>query len=375
LFNKRLLLYICSALLAAGLSSCGKPNNSAKDIKEDAVIGVESKQTETNPNSRPKEPKEELYSIIGVGDIMMGTNYPSSSSLPPDDGKNMLDDVKDILSSADVTFGNLEGTLLNSGGTPKKCLNPENCVAFRMPEHYAGHLKDAGFDLLSTANNHSGDMGVEGRESTASTLEKYGIKYAGYLTSPSYTIYEKDGIKYGFTAFAPNTGTNSLHDLKKAARIVSELEKKCDIVIVSFHGGAEGTGAQHVTRKTEMFLEEDRGNVYKFAHTVVDAGADIVFGHGPHVSRGIEVYNGRLIAYSLGNFCTYKKFGLSGALGVAPILKVYVDKSGRFKKYGITSIKQVKGGIPVIDENNTAAKIIEKLSMDDFGKSPESAGF
>ncbi len=327
-------------------------------------------KTETIPvKTEPPEetPEDTLYTIIGVGDIMMGTNYPDRSSLPPNDGENMLDGVKGVLMDADVTFGNLEGTLLNSGGTPKDCGDSENCHSFRMPEHYAGYLRDAGFDILSLANNHSGDMGDKGRKSTTGTLDKYGLKYSGYISIP-YTIFEIGGVKFGMAAFAPNNGTQPLNDHDNAAKVVRDLKSKCDIVIVSFHGGAEGSGATRVPKRREIFLGEDRGNVYEFAHTVIDAGADIVFGHGPHVPRGLEIYNDRLIAYSLGNFCTYKKFGLSGALGIAPIVKVYVNKNGEYVKSEIISIKQIKSGIPVIDEEKAAEKLVMKLSRQDFGE-------
>jgi poly-gamma-glutamate capsule biosynthesis protein CapA/YwtB (metallophosphatase superfamily) len=303
-------------------------------------------------------------SVIAVGDIMMGSNYPHSSSLPPDDGKFIFDDVKEYLQSADITFGNLEGPLLNSGGTPKKC-ESKRCVSFRMPEHYAGYLKDAGFDLLSVANNHSNDMGMEGRNSTIKTLEHYDINFAGYISHPT-SIFIKNGLKIGFTAFAPNTGTVQLNNNKKAAEIISKLKSECDIVIVSFHGGAEGSGAVNVTRRREMFLNEDRGNVYDFAHLAIDAGADMVFGHGPHVPRAIELYKDRIIAYSLGNFCTYAKFSLAGAQGIAPMLKVIVNGKGEFISGEIIPVKQIKRGIPVIDEDKQVIKLIRKLTEADF---------
>jgi len=309
--------------------------------------------------------KDSLISIIGVGDIMLGSNYPGSSMLPPDDGKYMLDSVRNILESADVTFGNLEGTLLNTGGTPKRCNTPDRCVSFRMPEHYAGYLKNAGFDVLSLANNHSNDMGEEGRISTMETLDKYSIKYAGYLDFP-VTIFEKNGIKYGFTAFAPNTATQKLNDISGAVKVVTDLKKKCDILIVSFHGGAEGNYAQRVTGKHEIFLGEDRGNVYEFAHEVIDAGADIVFGHGPHVPRALELYKDKIIAYSLGNFCTYGKFSLNGPQGIAPLLKVYLDTNGNFVEGNIYSFKQINRGIPVPDHDLGAVKIIKELTSKDF---------
>jgi len=331
------------------------------DNKQKTLNNVDEKsntnQTTTNPDS--------VYSIIMVGDMMLGTNYPSAASLPPNDGADILSEAKEFLEIADVTIGNLEGTLLNSGGTPKVCANPDNCVAFRMPEHYAGYIKDAGFDMMNLANNHSGDMGDIGRTSTQNTLKHYGIKYAGHISAPT-AIFIKDGIKFGLTGFAPNNGTLSINDHKKAAKIVSDLKKECDIVIVAFHGGAEGSGATHVNRRREFYLGEDRGNCYEFAHEMIDAGADIVFGHGPHVPRGAELYKGKFIAYSLGNFCTYGKFGLSGNLGLAPVLKLYITKSGDFSHGRIFPFKQIKRGFPVFDESYQAVELMRRMTQNDF---------
>ena len=346
-------------LLAFLFSSCDEKKTS-REQNSDKKVTVDTK---------PEPDEDSVYAVTMVGDIMLGTNYPSSYSLPPDDGEYLLDDVKEFLEASDVTIGNLEGTLLNKGGTPKKCRDSSsNCVSFRMPEHYAEYLKDAGFDIMSVANNHSGDMGDIGRKSTMNTLEEYKLKFAGYSSCPT-TVYVKDGIKFGFTAFAPNTGTQSLLDITSAEKTVKELKGKCDILIVYFHGGAEGSGATRVPRKTEYYLGEDRGDIYEFAHAMVDAGADIVFGSGPHVPRGIELYNEKIIAYSLGNFCTYGKFGLSGALGYAPILKVYIDKDGNFLQGRIFPAIQIKRGIPVIDENYKAVDFIRSLSEKHF---PES---
>jgi hypothetical protein len=306
----------------------------------------------------------DTISIIGVGDIMMGTTYPIKT-LPPDDGKELFSDVKNYLLDADITFGNLEGPLLTKGGAPKICDSGSNCIAFRMPEHYAAYLKETGFDILSIANNHANDMGKEGRISTQKTLDKYEIGYAGQIDCPTY-IFEKRGITYGFAAFSSNANTCDINNLDKAVEIVHTLKDRADIVIISFHGGAEGTSNQHVKGDNEYFLNEDRGNVFKFSHTVIDAGADIVFGHGPHVSRAIEVYNKKFIAYSLGNFCTYSKFGLQGVLGIAPIMKVYVDKTGNFQRGEIIPVKQIKRGIPVYDENKEVIKIIRELTKIDF---------
>ena len=307
----------------------------------------------------------DTISIIGVGDMMLGTNFPEPRYLPLDTGRSLLNGVAGILSSADLAFGNLEGVILDEGGTPKNCRNPKRCYAFRMPEVVSQHLASAGFDVLSVANNHSGDFGEEGREGTATALGKVGIEFAGFQSHP-YTIFKKGEIVYGFAAFSPNKGTMLLHDLDTAQSIVQMLDSQCDIVIVSFHGGAEGKEHQNVTRETEFFHGEDRGNVYAFSHAMVDAGADVIFGHGPHVVRAVEIYQQRLIAYSLGNFCTYARFNLQGENGLAPLIQANVDHKGRFIDGHIYSAIQSGLGIPVMDNQHRAVRKIEQLTQKDF---------
>jgi len=295
----------------------------------------------------------ETVSIIGVGDMMIGSNYPSEKYLP---GKNILTGVKSITKDADITFGNLEGTILNSGGIPK---TGENCFAFRMPNYTADYLKDAGFDILSLANNHSGDFGQMGKQNTMKLLNQAGINFAG-LTECPYAVFEKNGIKYGFCAFAPDyTGVKHFSD---AVKIVKDLDSKCDIVIISFHTGAEGQNHQHITRSTEYFLGENRGDPYHLAREAIDAGADIVFMQGPHVTRAIDLYKNRFIAYSLGNFATYGQFNISGVYGISPIIKVFVNNKGEFQNGIIYPVKLIERGIPVIDKENSVIKKIIELT-------------
>ncbi|GHM98613.1 metallophosphatase [Cytophagales bacterium WSM2-2] len=314
---------------------------------------------------------KDTITITGVGDIMMGSNYPNGGNLPPDNGKQLMKAVSSILTSSNVTFGNLEGTLLDQGGIAKTCRDPKLCYAFRSPESYVQNLVDAGFDVMSVANNHAGDFGWEGKQKTEKTLETAGIYFAGQSTKPS-VIFKKDGITFGFAAFAPNTGCASIIDLNAAKKIVSRLDSLCDIVIVSFHGGAEGPQQEHVTRKTEVFYSENRGNVYEFAHKVIDAGADIVFGHGPHVTRAVELYKDRFIAYSLGNFCTYGGINVTGVLGLAPIIRVYTDAKGNFFKAKVFSTNQQLLSPVTIDAQKQALKRIQQLSREDF---PEKTTF
>ncbi|HEY4652926.1 MAG TPA: CapA family protein [Cyclobacteriaceae bacterium] len=306
--------------------------------------------------------------LIGVGDIMMGTNYPDDSRLPPNGGDFLFRGVEEWLRDADVTIGNLEGVLLDSGGAVKLCKDPKVCYAFRSPVSYVNHLMGAGFDIMSLANNHAGDFGDEGRQSTMRTLDSVGIAHAGQLTRP-YTLFIRDSITYGFTAFAPNSGCLSLNDIENARSIIRHLDTISNVVIVSFHGGAEGAKYQNVPRQKEIFYGEDRGDVYGLSRSWIDAGADIVFGHGPHVTRAVDVYNGRFIAYSMGNFCTYRGINIAGVNGLAPIMKVYTNRSGEFLKAQIIPTFQTFEKGVQIDPDKRVVLVIKDLTKKDF---PES---
>lgn len=355
----RSVLILCFGIL---LSSCQNRDSGSGNIE----------RPDTNSVDSVKSPKPQSVSIAAVGDIMMGTTYPSPV-LPPNDGKGILDSVKMYLTGHDITMGNLEGPMLDKGGHPKRCLdkfgNPSrNCHAFRVPERYGAYLKDAGFNYMCLANNHANDMGQPGKDATLRVLDSLGIKYSGLLTHPT-TIIEKNGIKVGIAAFAPNVGTVSINDHDNAKKIVSELKKESDIVIVTFHGGGEGVGFQNVKDRREIYLNENRGNVYRFSRDVIDAGADLVIGHGPHVTRSLDFYKGKLIAYSLGNFCTYGKFGLGGENGIAPILQVELSNTGEFISGKVIPIRQINRGIPIVDKNKGAIKTLQRLLRQDF---PES---
>ena len=234
---------------------------------------------------------KDTLSIVAVGDVMIGSGFPDGY-LPKDDAVESFKYVKPYL-KGDIVFGNLEGAILDSG-TSDKCKNSAEgtCYAFRMPDRYGKIIKEAGFNLMSTANNHANDFGEKGRRNTAKILDEVGIYHAGPVENKS-VIFEKDGVKYGFCAFSPNSNMLSVNNINQATDLVKELRPQVDIVIVSFHGGAEGSKSTRVPRANEIFFGENRGNVYKFAHSVIDAGADIVLGHGPHVTRAVEVYNGK----------------------------------------------------------------------------------
>jgi len=305
--------------------------------------------------------------ITGVGEIMLGTAFPSAMYLPPHDNPLLLlGDLADKLAKSDITFGNLEGSFLDNGEPAKKCRDTTICYLFRMPERYAGTLAAAGFDFLSLANNHFGDFGFPSRKRTMELLDSLDIRYGGLLEYP-FSFLSRDSLLYGFCAFAPNAGTVNITEIPEAEEIVRKLADTCDIVIVSFHGGAEGADHQHVTRDYEMYYTENRGNVYSFAHRMIDAGADVIFGHGPHITRAVEVYKERFIAYSLGNFCTYGRFNLSGPNGIAPLITLHVDTTGKFLSGRIIPVYQSYSSVGVrIDPDKRVVGKIRELTTADF---------
>ena len=129
--------------------------------------------------------KEQSVTITSVGDIMLGTSYPSARWLPRgNDPRQLIETLIDTLRSSVLTFGNLEGALYNDGEAFKKCRDTTICYLFRMPEKYAAVLADAGFNVLSLANNHFGDFGWPAAKRTKELLDSVGIKYAGPLENP-----------------------------------------------------------------------------------------------------------------------------------------------------------------------------------------------
>ncbi|QYO66605.1 CapA family protein [Leptolyngbya sp. 7M] len=327
---------------------------------------------ETAASPMPSPSNKETITIAAVGDIMLGSPFPNDSRMPPNDGADLLKEVAPILRSADIAFGNLEGPMTD-GGTSTKCREPKpgqpiRCFAFRMPTRYGKYLKDAGFDILSLANNHALDFGAAGAESTRRTLDELGIKHAGSDKIRFSTAYlEVNGLKIAFIGFAHNNVVPNVNDLAGARRLVLEADKNADIVVVSFHGGAEGTDSQNVPNRVETYFGELRGNLPLFSRTVIDAGADLVLGHGPHVLRGMEIYKDRLIAYSLGNFATYGWFRLEAETALTAILEVELARDGSFLGGKIHAGRQEGRGIPILDPSGEAIKKIRSLSVADFG--------
>jgi len=311
--------------------------------------------------------QSDTLTIAMVGDVMMGTTYPSMM-LPENEGKDLFKDAAAILKRADLTLGNLEGTLCD-GGQSTKGSGP-NSYSFRTPTSFAPRLKEVGFDYMSMANNHANDFGQTGIESTEKCLQEQGILYSGIEGRVESAVIERGGKKIGLCAFGHNSYTLKHTDLSVVGRIVDDLVGRCDLVIVSFHGGAEGRTQSHLPQGSETFLGENRGSLRQLAHFCIDHGADVVYGHGPHVLRCAEVYKGRFIAYSLGNFCTPYNVSLTGISGYAPLVEIKIDpKTGLFLKGQVYPFIQTRGIGPRTDKTGAVIREMKQLTESDVPQS------
>jgi poly-gamma-glutamate capsule biosynthesis protein CapA/YwtB (metallophosphatase superfamily) len=311
------------------------------------------------PTVRPVAPPLPEVTISAVGDITMG----STPALPPEGGAALFADVAPLL-RGDVVLGNLE-TALTDEGVSKCAASSSECFAFRAPPAYAARLKEAGFTILNTANNHSFDFGETGLDETIEALESNGLRHTG---RPSEIATIRAGsARVAVLGFAPHLGAQDLLDLAAVRRLVRRADRAADLVVVTMHAGGEGLDRAHVRPGGETYLGESRGNVVAFAHTAVEAGADLVAGHGPHVLRGLEWYRGRLIAYSLGNFSGHGTFNLTGDLSVSAVLRVVLRTDGSLVRGALLPVRLVGHGTPVPDRAESAVPLVRSLSEADFG--------
>ena len=302
-----------------------------------------------------------------VGDVMTGSDYPDKSYLPSNEGKDIFKSVENYFKNSDINFANLEGAIANTNTQSSK--RSKNSYSFRMPPYMANRIAEAGFNIVAVANNHSRDFGDKGYKQTQEYLKNAEIKIVGNILNTA-TIIEIKNKKIGFLAFYYfSYANNSIQDITSAKALVEKTKKECDFLVVSFHGGAEGRNMFRVPKETEIFYGENRGDVYKFARAISDAGADLIIGHGPHVLRAMEIYNNSFIAYSLGNFVGYKQFSLAGNNGISAILQITLNDNLKINSAKVIPIKLINGGIPSVDSSNEAIKKLNNYADLDFPNS------
>ena len=308
----------------------------------------------------------ESIRIKAVGDMVPGTNF-GSNSLPSNPNQLFDQSIREQLQESNILFGNFESTITNHPNSTKD-ISRGQVFAFRSPPQHAKLFADVGFDVLSVANNHSMDFGIKGFQDTFNNITAAGMKPVGKKNQILY--FNVENLPVAVIGFCFYEYCNTVQDIEKAKVLVEKAREKAKIVVISMHVGAEGNNALKVKNQTEFFYGENRGNSVKFARTMIDSGADLVLGHGPHVPRAIEVYQGKLIAYSLGNFLGYRVFSTSSYKGYSMILDLKLNTKGDFLSGKIIPVRLNKQAIPYIDQGFSTVELLRSLNKSDFPNTP-----
>jgi hypothetical protein len=376
--RRRRGMALAAVVVLVGAAAAGSAITRGDDNKPDrttaagttgnGATGKASAATDTGAGATPATTATVATPLTDVVIGWAGDMVPASATIAlPADPSILLSGVKDALSAPDVTMVNLEGTLTD-GGASKCGAGSTDCFAFRSPPSYASVFRKAGIDVVNHANNHAFDFGQSGYTDTRRAVRRAGMRSTG--GPKDVTVIDREGVKIAFVGFAPYAWAGPLNDLEGVKALVARAADRADLVVVAFHGGAEGSDAQHVPRGGETYLGEDRGDLRRFARTAVNAGADLVVGSGPHVVRGIEFYKDRLIAYSAGNFVGYGGvFGLSGPTAVSYVLHVRLRSDGRFRSAKLIPTLLTGQGIAEHDSSGQAISLVRSLTRADFPSS------
>jgi hypothetical protein len=315
----------------------------------------ESRATPVSTHRLRAAPPPATFTFVGGGDMALTGNADA----------DVLAGIRRFVRDDDLAIGNLEGTLA-TGGTPK-CGSSDGygCFNFRASPAWAAVLRRTGFDVLNIANNHALDYGEEALGETLRALRRARLLHQGLPRQITYV--RAATVKVALIGCAPYRWSQSLLDIRGTERLVRKAARHADVVLLYMHAGAEGTGAGHVRGGGEMYLGEPRGDVREFAHAMIRSGADLVFGSGPHVLRGIEWYRGRVIAYSLGNLAGTDTLSTQGALGESALLRLLLDARGRFRAGSVVPLRLVGDGTPLFDPSGRPIARIRALSHEDFG--------
>jgi poly-gamma-glutamate synthesis protein (capsule biosynthesis protein) len=245
---------------------------------------------ETTPSVDETPSLDATVTLLTVGDLMChsqqftAARYGSGYDFYP-----VFQPLASQIATADIAAGNLETTLHSSGPyTGYPC--------FKTPRSYADAMKKAGFDVLTTANNHALDAGASGVRETAAYLDHLGIAHTGTdYDAPAIVVH--DGVRIAYLAYT--YGTNGIHspfpgavrriNLTRMKANIAWARQRADLVIVLPHWGAE-------------YSSVPESRIRTMAKALIDAGADLILGSHPHVVRPVEKYKGHYIVYSMGNF-------------------------------------------------------------------------
>jgi len=302
-----------------------------------AIAGVDRARLIDLPVIEPDLPRPvqsgyfDEVTLVFTGDNLLGAGMPRYIKQHGEDWP--YDAVRSYLVNADLTFGNLESPITDyphkTPGKSWESIKEGRNFIFKAPPEYSGRvLTAAGFDIVSLANNHAMDYCEQGMADTVMSLDAAGIRYAGagldLDRAFAPVVMNRKGVRIGFIARSkivpmrskatedtPGLAWHGKEYSEELSSAIRELRPICDVLVVTFHWGYEGH-RRHAPYQQAI------------AHSAIDDGADLVIGHHPHCLQGVELYNGGVIAYSLGNFL----FTGASALIESAVLKVTAGRDG-----------------------------------------------
>ena len=279
-----LLILIVVGIVALVRHFAGGSDRSNDKNDQASDLTIEEQQPEENETKAETKPVS--ITISAAGDCTLGTDeyFDPSTSLNAYYDSNgpayFFQNVKSIFEADDLTIVNMEGTLT------EETARQDKTYAFKGPAEYTQILTDGDVEAANLANNHSHDYGDKSYTDTIAALDAAGITNFGYDRT---AVMDVNGVKVGLVGTYELAEGMGCED-EMISNIKAVEDQGAQIVIVSFQWGIE----------RENYPTENQVNL---AHSAIDNGADLVLGHHPHVLEGIEVYNGKNIVYSLGNFC------------------------------------------------------------------------
>ncbi|MBU1119378.1 CapA family protein [Patescibacteria group bacterium] len=290
-----LVIIAIAGFIVYGIVIKGDDGSSVAETVAPKEVAENTSFAKEEPEQVVKEPVK--TTLVAGGDIML-SRHVGTKIRQAGDNSLPFRRVVDMFSKADIAFANLESPFYDQGPPVT-----EGMVFKAEPETVDG-LKLAGFDMVSLANNHFGNQGRSGMKYTYNHLDEHGIEYCGagmdYDEAHTASVIEKDGISFAFLcyngippeSYGADEETAGLawaqESTDEVVRDVKKAKETADVVIVSMHHGTEYTPKPAWEQKA-------------IAHAAIDAGAETVIGHHPHVVQEVEKYNDKLIVYSLGN--------------------------------------------------------------------------
>lgn len=363
---RRLLLW--AVFILGGVSTAGAIHLNGLPLDEPVPVSAPVMIVRLPPVVRAAAPSAEIPVVIrAVGDVVLGSNFPVYR-LPGDSDKKRIASLRNALRNADIVVGNLEGVLYDHG-TSRKDPSKAGLFSFRMPESYAVTLREMGFDVMSLANNHSMDFGAAGLEATLRALRGQGIQPVGVPGAEVASVRVRN-TTVAFLNYSYLPAFARLDDVERIGAEVRHARAAADMVIVTVHGGKEGVAAAGAPSGDEYFMHEYRGDILKFSHLAIDAGASAVFGHGPHVVRPYEIYRDKPIFFSLGNFVGYRSLSTRGKLAHSIIAEVRFTPQGKLLGAGVIPLKLDRSGIPQADYSATNLDGLDGLLDEQLDKRP-----